>query len=36
MYAHEQKIGCSGLWNTQQLEAETLKAEQVDYLRRLD
>jgi hypothetical protein len=35
-YAHERKIGRSGLWNTQQLEAEPLSAEQVEYLRKLN
>lgn len=33
-FAHEQKIERSGLWNTQQLEAEPLSAEQVEYLKR--
>jgi len=33
-YAHEQKIGRSGLWNSQQLDAEPLSQEQMEYMKR--
>jgi hypothetical protein len=33
-YAYDEKIGRSGLWNTQQLDAEPLNEEQVDDLKR--
>jgi len=31
-YAYEQRIGQSGLWNTQQLDAEPLSEEQLEYM----
>ena len=33
-HAYDEKIGRSGLWNTQQLDAEPLNEEQVDDLKR--
>jgi hypothetical protein len=33
-HAYDEKIGRSGLWNTQQLNAEPLNEEQVDDLKR--
>ena len=33
-HAYDEKIGRSGLWNTQQLDAEPLNEEQVDYMKR--
>ncbi len=34
-YAYDVRIGYSGLWNTQQVDAEPLDEEQVEYLKRL-
>ena len=33
-YAADERIGRSGLWNTQQLDAEPLKAKQLEYMKR--
>ncbi len=34
-HAYDERIGYSGLWNTQQLDAEPLDEEQVEYMKRL-